>query len=295
MESQELIKLAIKITQENNSYIKEAARSQSFLIKATDASGTEDRFITVKDIRSADDWRNQFTTAGFTNVTVSPWSSSGNLDFSDVDSAFYTEISSRPKIGYSLSPTRKNPFAGADVDQFSTDPRFGSHMWFNTNYLQTYLAKLMKEPKDKIKAGWFDGSILDWVTKIASLRPELSEVLDKQYPDIYSNPILGKHLIEEKIDPSTYYPSDLEIDHFGIDMYPLWTWLNFRDVPSKYIPYKLMTEALDQIHNEAKKHKFHKQFSQPEMTEFYDELEAKRMEKEDNAAKLFKLISRGRI
>jgi hypothetical protein len=295
MDVQEIIKLAVSITDENNSYVKQAARSQSFLINATDSSGTVDRFITMMDNRNANDWKNKFLAAGFTNVSVSPWTSSGNLSFDDVDSSFLSEISNRPKIGYSLSPTRKNPYAGTDVDQFSSDPRFGTHSSVDTNYLQSYLAKLMKEPKDKIKAGWYDGSILDWITKIVSLYPELAEVLDKQYPDIYSNSLLGKHLIKEKIDPSTYYPSELEIDHFGIDMYPLWTWLSVKDVPAKYIPYKLMTEELNKILIKAKSHKFHKQFSQPEMSEFYDELESKRMDREDKAAKIFKLISRGRI
>ena len=65
MENEEIIRLAVQLTEENNSVYKKAARNQAFMIKAEDSSGTVDTFITIQGTQNADDWKKQFETAGF--------------------------------------------------------------------------------------------------------------------------------------------------------------------------------------------------------------------------------------
>lgn len=168
MENEEIIRLAVQLTEENNSVYKKAARNQAFMIKAEDSSGTVDTFITVQGTQNADDWKKQFETAGFKNVFVSPFRSSGNLQYSDVDATFFNEISNRAKWQMTHSPTGinspffdYNPYAGSDVGFDSGDTRVGTaHSIDDTNKYQDYINQtLVPTQKDKIFSGWYDGFI----------------------------------------------------------------------------------------------------------------------------------------
>lgn len=294
MENQEIIKFAVKFI-ENDTQVKQAAREQAFIIKASDSTGTEDRFITTKGRETANDWKRQFTAAGFTNISVSPWQFEGNLSFSDVDAAFFNEVSNRPKIGYDLTPTRQNPFHGTNVDLYSTDARYKTdHSWKTDNFLHKHLVSKMNSDESKIRAGWFEGELTDWVNKIAALEPSLANVLDEQYPYYNSTHIL-KHIIEEKIDASSFVPTEQEIDYFGIDMYPLFFYLQQDYLRTKVVPYKLMNEALDKVYDAAIKHKFHKQYNQPEMSEFQARRNQELVNKEDQAAGWLNLLLRSKV
>jgi hypothetical protein len=130
MENHEIIKLAVRLTEENNSVCKIAAINQAFMIKAKDKLGTIDTFITVRGIETADQWKLAFTTAGFSDVIVSPFRGSGNLSMRDVNSDLFDAVSERAKWrfetkpeGYNTPFTSYNPYAGKDTEFDSSDPR----------------------------------------------------------------------------------------------------------------------------------------------------------------------------
>ena len=133
MENHEIIKLAVRLTEENNSVYKIAAVNQAFIIKAKDKLGTVDTFITVRGIETADQWQTAFTNANFTDVVVSPFRGSGNLSIGDVNSDLLDAVSQRAKWrfetkpeGYNTPFTSYNPYAGKDTQFDPSDSRLGA-------------------------------------------------------------------------------------------------------------------------------------------------------------------------
>jgi hypothetical protein len=303
MENEDIIKLAIKLTEENNSIYKSAARNQAFMIKADDGSGIADTFITVKGPQTADDWKNQFTTAGFGNVVVSPFRSGGNLNFTDVDSAFLAEISKRAKwrvqnspTGYDTPFTDYNPYAGKNLDFDSTDTRVGtSYSIEATNKYQEYIDKTLLEqkPKNRVFAGWYDGPLINWITKLIPLDADIEDILKKQYAHLYGNAPLQKYILDKDIDPKSFSPTKFQINSLGIQMFTLFDILSGTNVELDDVPEDLILPQLKIIVDKAKEHKYHKQYDQEAMNQFQtDEMQAK-SEKDTRTWNLMKNIMRG--
>lgn len=303
MENEDIIRLAVQLTEENNSVYKKAARNQAFMIKAEDSSGTVDTFITVQGTQNADDWKNQFTAAGFRNVVVSPFRSSGNLQYSDVDATFFNEISNRAKWQMTHSPTGinspffdYNPYAGSDVGFDSGDTRVGTaHSIDDTNKYQDYINQtLVPTQKDKIFSGWYDGSLTDWINKLIPLKDSnAKEILEKKYAYLYGNAPLQKFLLDKDIDPTTFSPTKFQINSLGIKMYTLFDILTASNIELDDFPENLIQSELKTMVDNAKSHKFHKQYEQSDMNQFQEKEIDEETEKYKNRWTVLKTILRG--
>lgn len=302
MENEDIIRLAVQLTEENNSLYKKAARDQAFMIKAEDSFGTVDTFITQRGSETADQWRNQFTTAGFGNVVVSPFRSSGNLQFSDVDKTFFAEISNRAKWQMTHSPTGLNtpltdynPYAGSDVGFDSTDTRAGSsHSYEPSNKYQEYIDQaLLPDVKNKIFAGWFDGSLIAYINKLIPLDPSIEEILKKEYAHLYGNAPLQKFILDKDLDPTKFSPTKFQINSLGIKMYPLLDILTASNIELDDFPEDLITAELKEIIGKAKSHKFHKQYGQSDMDQFQQKEIDDQLDKDTDRWNLFTAIMRG--
>jgi hypothetical protein len=303
MENEDIIRLAVQLTEENNSLYKKAARDQAFMIKAEDSAGTVHTFITVEGSNTADQWKSQFTTAGFGNVAVSPFRSSGNLNFIDVDPTFFAEISNRPNWRMTHSPTGRNtpftdynPYAGSDVGFDSSDTRVGTaHSIDDTNKYQDYINQtLVPTPKDKIFAGWYDGSLMAWINKLISFTDSnAKEIFKKEYAYLYGNAPLQKFLLDKDIDPTTFSPTKFQINSLGIKMYTLFDILSATAIDLDDFPEKLITDELGKMVDNAKSHKFHKQYEQRDMDKFQQTEIDNQSEKDQKTLKLWQKIIRG--
>ena len=302
MENEDIIRLALRLTEENNSLYKKAARDQAFMIKAEYSVGIVDTFITVKGPETADEWKNKFSTAGFKNVVVSPFRSSGNLQFSDVDGAFFTEISNRPNWQMTHSPTGRNtpftdynPYAGSNVGFDAADKRVGTaHSLDRTNKYQDYIDQtLVPAIKDKIFAGWYDGPLISWVNKLILLDTSIKEISKKEYAYLYGNAFLQKFLLDKDIEPTKFTPSPFQINSLGIKMYTLNKILSAKDINLDDFPEKLIKDELQTIVNNAKSHKFHKQYEQSDMDKFQENEIDEQSTKDSHRWTILKTLLRG--
>lgn len=303
MGNEDIIRLAVKLTEENNSVYKKAAMNQGFMIKAEDSSGTVDTFITVQGTQNADDWKLQFEIAGFKNVFVSPFRSNGNLQFSDVDPTFYNEISNRAKWQMTHSPTGinnpffdYNPYAGSDVGFDSGDTRVGTaHSIDNTNKYQDYINQtLVPTQKDKIFSGWYDGSLMAWINKLILLKDSnAKKKLEKEYAYLYGNAPLQKYLLDKDIDITKFSPTKFQINSLGIKMYTLLNILTASNIELDDFPEKIIQSELKTMVEDAKSHKFHKQYEQSDMNKFQEKEIDEETEKYKNRWTVLKTILRG--
>lgn len=304
MRNEDIIRLAVQITEENNSVYKKAARNQAFMIKAEDSAGTVDTFITVQGTQNVDDWKKQFDAAGFKNVFVSPFRSSGNLQFNDVDATFFNEISNRAKWQMTHSPTGidnpffdYNPYAGSDPKGFdSADTRAGTaHSIDDTNKYQDYINRtLVPTQKDKIFAGWYDGLLMAWINKLIPLKDSnAKEILEKEYAYLYGNAPLQKFLLDKDIDITKFSPTKFQINSLGIKMYTLFDILTASNIELDDFPENLIQAELKTMVDNAKSHKFHKQYEQSDMNQFQEKEIDEETEKYKNRWTVLKTILRG--
>jgi hypothetical protein len=309
MENEEIIKLAVRLTEENNSFYKQSARQQAFMIKAKDLMGTEDTFITVKGLETADEWKNKFNSAGFIDVVVSPFRSSGNLTYSDVDSNFLDAVSKRAKWQREHSPsglntpfTAYNPYAGKDKPEYfdKTDTRISgaSYSSDSTNKYQDYILKKLSSDKAKIFAGWYDGSLIDWVKKIASLSAEVDKNLQEKYANLLTSPQLLYYFDQIKrrnpeYNLKVFKPTDHDVKVYHIEMKTLSEILSTSSVDLDEYPEELILPVLDSIIETAYKHKFHKQYTQKDMDEFQQKEIDDQLAKDVKTWNVIKKVLRG--
>lgn len=302
MENEDIIRLAVQLTEENNSLYKKAARDQAFMIKAEDSAGAVHTFITVEGVNTADDWKNKFSAAGFGNVVVSPFRSKGNLNFNDVDTAFFAEISNRPNWRMTHSPTGRNtpftdynPYAGTDVGFDAADTRVGTaHSIDDTNKYQDYINQtLVPTIKDKIFAGWYDGSLMAWINKLIPLDSTIEEMFKKEYAHLYGNAPLQKFLLDKDIEPTTFSPTKFQINSLGIKMYTLFDIVSAADIDLDDFPEESIKAELAKMVDNAKSHKFHKQYEQSDMNKFQQTEIDNQSEKDQKTLKLWQKIIRG--
>lgn len=308
MENHEIIKLAVRLTEENNSVYKIAAVNQAFIIKAKDKLGTVDTFITVRGIETADQWQTAFTNANFTDVVVSPFRGSGNLSIGDVNSDLLDAVSQRAKWrfetkteGYNTPFTSYNPYAGKDTQFDPSDSRLGATFSVDdTNEYQKYLfEKYFKEEKGRILAGWFDGNLVDWLSKIASIDTEANEILSKKtFAYLYSSPKIIQYMYDMSVhnpefNPKTFEPSKVQIKNLIIKMYPLMDILIASDVDADEFPEDLIYPQLDMIVQKARNHRFFKQYEQKDLDEMQQSEINEQFEKDKATYQKIKRFLRG--
>lgn len=292
-----LIRTAVKIVEENNKIYKTSARERVYIIYATDSTGTVDRYITVSNVKSELEWKQEFEKVGFSNVRVQPFDVPGDLDFSEVNVDLLKHSNARPKIDYTIKPTKNNPFEGSQSINTS-DLRFGTISYDRSNSLQEFVFNQIKEPETRIRSGFFSGSLENWFVNLFS-NSNIEQLLKEQYPYMGNSSLLqylfDKQHLNEKSNAENYKPTDKEIIYFKIEMYPLIWWISEKNVRFADVPEKRIKEALNKIIDEAKNLKKNKQYGKTEMEGYYNNLEGERMKNQDNTRRMFTYLIKSMV
>lgn len=294
-----IIKLAKEIVSENNKIYKMSAKERAFIIYATDGSGTQDRFITTKNLRNEMDWKNQFESVGFTNVVVRPFGTntlegvSGDLDFSEVTVDLFTNSTNRPKINYLETPNRANPYKGSQ--DIPADARLSAPSCDDTNELQKFIFDtLEKNDEARIRAGWYGGPLVDWLKKLEadSEGESIKKILEAEYPYM-NNTMLEKHLLDRQLSLADYEPTKYEIRYFAIVMASLMYYISQPGVDFVDVPENRVKEKLKEIIQLAQSFKKHKHYGGKEMGEYFDEHQNKLMKRQDDTKDAIHLLMKG--
>jgi hypothetical protein len=294
-----IIKAAKIIVDDNNKVYKLSAKQVAYIIYATDGNGTQDRFITNKNDRSPQEWKNAFERVHFTNVIVKPFGTStldngsgGDLDFSEVTTNLYNTATSRPKINYSESPSRENPYAG--TQSIPTDSRLGTITYDKTNELQKYIYDNLKSDENRIRAGWYSGSLIDWLDRV-SKDPEgttIADKLEEEFPYM-KNHMLERHLVDKQLDFANYKPNRYDISYFNIRMNPLFNYIATPHSKFVDVPENRVIDNLKEIINAAQSFKKHKQYGSKEMQEHFGEHQRRLIKNEDDTKDAVMLLLKG--
>ena len=284
-----IIKAAKKIVDENNKVYKTSAREMAYIIYATDGNGTQDRFITDKNSINERDWKSKFESVGFKNVIVKPFGTStiegasGDLNYNDVNPNLFNNATNRPKINYSETPSRKNPYEG--TQNIPADSRLSTPSYDKTNELQQFIFEMLADDEQRIRAGWYGGSLSDWLNKLAadSEGTSIVEILDMKFPYM-NNSMLEKHLLDKQLSFENYNPSKYEIRYFAIVMPSLQYFLTQPGVEFTDVPEKRVKDQLKQIVEKAKSFKKHKYYAKQEMDKYFEEHQNK-IDRNDDAVK----------
>lgn len=302
MENEEIIKSAVEIVKDNNAFIKVSAQQQAFIIKADDGKGIPDTFVTVKGNETADKWEKTFSLAGFTRIVVTPFKGAGNLSIKDVNPDFLLRVQERAKFQHEHRPegintpfTDYNPYAGKDVAFDSADPRLtSSYSHDSSNEYQDYLFQKVSTPKDKIFAGWYDGSLIDWILKLKNIDDNVKKILEKN--SLICMEMLCCKIIclkNREIKPQTFEPSKFEIKSLGIKMYSVLDILSASSLELDEFPETLVIKDLDAILKYAQEHKFHKQYQQSDFDNMLNTEVSEQQEKDRKTFNYWQRIIRG--
>jgi hypothetical protein len=294
-----IIKVARIIVDDNNKVYKLSAKQIAYTIYATDGNGTQDRFITNKNDRSPQEWKSAFEREHFTNVVVKPFGTStldngsgGHLDFADVTPELYNTATNRPKINYSERPTRENPYSG--TQSIPTDSRLGSITYDKTNELQKYIYDNLKSDENRIRAGWYSGSLIDWLDRV-SKDPEGTTIgnnLEEEFPYM-KNHMLERHLVDKQLDFTNYKPNRYDISYFNIRMNPLFNYIATPHSKFVDVPEDRVIKNLKEIITAAQSFKKHKQYGSKEMSSYLEEHNKKLMKRDDDANDTVMLLLKG--
>ena len=302
MENEEIIKSAVEIVKDNNAFIKVSAQQQAFIIKADDGYGIPDTFVTVKGNETADDWKITFSLAGFTRIVVTPFKGAGNLSITDVNPDFLLRVRERAKFQHEHRPEGipnpffdHNPYAGRDIKFDSADHRLSSsYSHDSSNEYQDYLFQKVSTPKDKIFAGWYDGSLIDWILKLQSIDDNVKKILEEKFANLYGNAFLQDYLLKNReIDPRSFMPSKFQIKSLGIKMYSVLDILSASSLELDEFPEDLVIGKLDAILKYAQEHKFHKQYQQSDFNNMLNTEVSEQQEKDRKTFNYWQRIIRG--
>jgi hypothetical protein len=294
-----IIKLAKEIVNENNKVYKMSAKGRAFIIYATDGAGTQDRFITNKNDKSEADWKGQFESVGFKNVTVSPFGFKtrdggveGDLSFAEVTTELFNNSTNRPKINYTETPTRENPYSGSQ--NIPVDSRLSKPTYDSSNKLQEYIFQKLKNEEDRIRAGWYSGSLVDWLSRLASDSEgkAIKESLETEFPDM-NNSMLEKHLLDRQLSLADFVPSRYDIRYFAITMRPLLHFIASPSIDFVDVPENKVKDQLNKIISSAKSFKKHKQYAGQEMGDYLTEHQKRIMKNNDDTKDAIYLMLKG--
>ena len=293
-----IIKAAKIIVDDNNKVYKLSAKETAYIIYATDGNGTQDRFITNKNSNSPQDWKNKFLSAGFTNVSVKPFGfktlggASGDLDINEVTKNLFNAATARPKINYSETPSRENPYGG--TQSIPTDPRLGTITYDKTNELQKYIYDNMQNDEERVRAGWFSGSLMDWLNRVSKDNEGsgIADILELEFPYM-KNSMLERQLIDRQISLADFKPTSYDIRYFNIDMNPLYNYIATPYYKLVDVPENRVIEELKNIISIAKSFKKHKQYGNKEMSDYFDKHNKKLIDREDDTKDAIYLMLKG--
>ncbi len=293
-----IIKAAKIIVDDNNKVYKLSAKETAYIIYATDGNGTQDRFITNKNSNSPQDWKNKFLSAGFTNVSVKPFGfktlggASGDLDINEVTKNLFNAATARPKINYSETPSRENPYGG--TQSIPTDSRLGTITYDKTNELQKYIYDNMQNDEERVRAGWFSGSLMDWLNRVSKDNEGqgIADILELEFPYM-KNSMLERQLIDRQISLADFKPTRYDIRYFNIDMNPLYNYIATPYYKLVDVPENRVIEELKNIINIAKSFKKHKQYGNKEMSDYFDKHNKKLIDREDDTKDAIYLMLKG--
>jgi hypothetical protein len=164
----------------------------------------------------------------------------------------------------------------------------------STNELQEFIFKQLKKEEDRIRAGWYRGSLKDWLKNIAN-DPEgkqIEEILKIEFPYM-NNSMLEKHLLDRQLSLADYTPTRYEIRYFAINMLPLFYYISQPGIDFIDVPENKVIEQLNSIINIAKSFKKHKHYGSKEMSEYFDEHQNKLMKRQDDTKDAIHLLMKG--
>ena len=151
----------------------------------------------------------------------------------------------------------------------------------------------MPTQKDKIFSGWYDGSLIDYINKLIPLDPSIEKILKKEYAYLYGNAPLQKFLLDKDIDPTTFSPTKFQINSLGIKMYTLFDILTASNIELDDFPENLIQSELKTMVDNAKSHKYFRQYEKSDMDKFQEKDIDEETEKYKNRWTVLKTILRG--
>ena len=298
-----IIKVAKIIVDDNNKVYKLSAKQVAYIIYATDGNGTQDRFITNSNLHSPQDWKSKFESAGFKNVNVKPFGFkslitdkggiSGDLDIKEVDDKFFKNATNRPKINYSETPNRENPYSGSQ--NIPSDTRLSTPSYDDTNELQKFIFDLIGNNQgERIRAGWYGGSLLDWLNKLESDTEgeAIQKILELEFPYM-NNSMLEKHLLDKQLSFEDFEPTKYQIRYFSIAMASLKYYITQPAEKFVNVPENKVKEKLKEIIALAQTFRKHKQYGNQEMSSYFDEHNKRLMDREDDTKDALMLMLKG--
>jgi hypothetical protein len=115
----------------------------------------------------------------------------------------------------------------------------------------------------------------------------------KEYAYLYGNAPLQKFLLDKDIEPTTFSPTKFQINSLGIRMYTLFDIVSAADIDLDDFPEESIKAELAKMVDNAKSHKFHKQYEQSDMNKFQQTEIDNQSEKDQKTLKLWQKIIRG--
>jgi hypothetical protein len=153
----------------------------------------------------------------------------------------------------------------------------------------------LKNDEARIRAGWYGGSLVDWLNKLES-DPEgkvaIQEILDTEFPYM-NNSMLEKHLLDKQLSFEDFEPTKYQIRYFSIAMASLKYYINQPGEKFVNVPENKVKDKLKEIITVAQSFKKHKQYGIKEMGEYFNEHQGKLMKRQDDTKDAIYLMLKG--
>ncbi len=183
----ELIQKALEYVNSNNRVYRQIRlsappppRSRSFNIRAQHPApdNSYSTFVTVPNIMSVDDWKNEFLRNNWKEVFIAESPLPGSLTFANIpDALSHTPDTELPEMPMVLNPTTGDYEKAKHTGSYTVD--------YPDNYIQKFINTNFDE-EGKYNLGWLGGSFLDWWRDLYRMRsaPGSNKTDDYLYTDI---------------------------------------------------------------------------------------------------------------
>ncbi len=183
----ELIQKALEYVNSNNRVYRQIRlsappppRSRSFNIRAQHPApdNSYSTFVTVPNIMSVDDWKNEFLRNNWKEVFIAESPLPGSLTFANIpDALSHTPDVELPEMPMVLNPTTGDYEKAKHTGSYTVD--------YPDNYIQKFINTNFDE-EGKYNLGWLGGSFLDWWRDLYRMRsaPGSNKTDDYLYTDI---------------------------------------------------------------------------------------------------------------